>query len=83
MNDHPQSEWRQEVENDEKAAPNPHIQMLQTMNRALESVGMKSFHITDIDRLEGAMIEAQLLCYDGKLEQAKRVLREALKEQGE
>lgn len=60
---------------------NPHIEMLQAMSGALEGVGIKLVRVTDIDRLEGAMIEAQLLCSDGKLEKARKVLREALKEQ--
>jgi hypothetical protein len=73
MSDHPQSEWKQEVANDDKA--------IQGISHAMQSIGLPSVVVTERDRIEAAIIEASVLLEHGRLDLAKETLRAALKDE--
>lgn len=86
-------EWQHQCERDDLARPTDeyiaasharHCQNLSAtaISKALQDAGFNvAVVVTDSDRLQGAIIEAETMLAHGMTAEAKRILREALNEQ--
>lgn len=80
--DHPQSEWKQEIQNDDKAIASRAFQQqtLNAVSKALHQAGFDvAIAITGSDRLQAAILEAQFFLDRENEREARKVLMEVLK----